>query len=452
MKRAIWIIGILVVLGVAGWLLFQRMQKNQAAQLLDSFQTVAAERGNLIAAIGATGQVHANQSAVLNWQTSGRVAEINPTVGDLVEPEQVLAELDQGSLAQNVILAQAELINAQQTLDNLYTNTENAKSEALNRVAQSANQVRDAQYNLDNLTVPSNMKDLEPFEAYEQMRQNLAAARQAYEPYKFYPESDETREKLKVDLDRAQSDFDAAVRWLKSVVALEVAEANLENATKDYATYQQGPDPQDIQAAEARLAAAQATLDLVRLTAPFGGTITDITAKPGDQVAPGVTAFRLDDLSRLLVDVRVPEVDVNSIRIGQEVEMTFDAIADQLYQGTVTQVAEVGTASQGVVEYVVTVELKNPDKNVRPGMTAAVNFVVTQLDDVLQIPNRAVRLKDGKRVVYILKDGAPVAVEITLGASSDTNSEVLSGDLKEGDLIILNPPLEFESQGPPFMR
>jgi len=63
-----------------------------------------------------------------------------------------------------------------------------------------------------------------------------------------------------------------------------------------------------------------------------------------------------------------------------------------------------------------------------------------------------VRLKDGKRVVYILKDGVPVAVEITLGASSDTNSEVLSGDLKEGDLIILNPPLEFESQGPPFMR
>ncbi len=452
MKKAIWIIGILVVLGVAGWLLFQRMQTNQEAQILDSYQTAAAERGNLIAAIGATGQVHANQSAVLNWQTSGRVAEVNPTVGDLVAAEEVLAELDQDSLSQNVILAQAELINAQQTLDDLYTNTENAKSEALNRVAQSANQVRDAQYNLDNLTVPSNMKDLEPFEAYTQMRLNLAAARQAFEPYKFYPEADETREQLKTDLDRAQSDFDAAVRWLKAVVALEVAEANLENATKDYETYQQGPDPLDIQAAEARLAAAQATLDLVRLSAPFGGTITDITAKPGDQVAPGVAAFRLDDLSRLLVDVRVPEVDVNSIRVGQDVEMTFDAIADQQYQGTVTQVAEVGTASQGVVEYVVTVELKEPDKNVRPGMTAAVNFVVTQLDDVLQIPNRAVRLKDGKRVVYLLKDGVPVAVEITLGASSDTNSEVLSGDLKVGDLIILNPPLEFESQGPPFMR
>jgi multidrug efflux pump subunit AcrA (membrane-fusion protein) len=63
-----------------------------------------------------------------------------------------------------------------------------------------------------------------------------------------------------------------------------------------------------------------------------------------------------------------------------------------------------------------------------------------------------VRLKDGKRVVYVLRDGTPVAVEITLGASSETNSEVLAGELNPGDLIVLNPPVEFENSGPPFMR
>jgi len=110
----------------------------------------------------------------------------------------------------------------------------------------------------------------------------------------------------------------------------------------------------------------------------------------------------------------------------------------------------VGTPAQGVVEYIVTVELQNPDDNVRPGMTAAVNFVVTQLDDVLLVPNRAVRLKEGNRVVYILVDGKPVSVDIELGASSETMSEVLSGDLKVGDLIVLNPPAEFEGGGPPF--
>jgi HlyD family secretion protein len=320
-------------------------------------------------------------------------------------------------------------------------------------VAQSANQVRDAQYNLDNLTISANQKDLEPLAAYEKMRQNLVAARQAFEPYKFTSETDETRQRLKDDLDRAQSDFDAAVRRLQYVVAMDVAEANLENATKDYQTYQQGPDPQDIQAAQARLAAAQATLNLAELKAPFAGTITDVIAKPGDQIAPNISAFRLDDLSRLLLDVDVSEVDINSIQTGQPVDLTFDAIQDQQYKGSVTQVAKVGTSTQGTVEYVVTVALENPDQKIRPGMTAAVNFVVMQLDNVLQLPNRAVRLQDGNRVVYVLKDGKPVPVRVTLGASSDTMSEVTGGDLKPGDLIILNPPLELQQGGgPPFMN
>lgn len=450
MKRVIWIIVIIVLLGAAGWFLFQRAQDNRAAQLLESYQTVTAERGSLVASIGATGQVHANQTALLNWQTTGKVEDVKVKVGDQVVADQVLAELDQTSLPQNVILAQAELINAQQALEDLYTNAENAKSDALSRVAQAADQVRDAQYNLDNLSVPSNQKDLEPIEAYDVMRERLADARRAFEPYKYAPEADETRERLKEDLDRAQSDFDTAVRRLQTVLGLEVAEANLENATKDYQTYQQGPDPKDIQAAEARVAAAQATLNLAHLAAPFNGTLTEVSLKPGDQVSPNVTSFRLDDLSRLLVDVRVPEVDINQITLGQEVELTFDAITDKRYQGIVSQVAEVGTSTQGVVEYIVTVELQDPDPNVRPGMTAAVNFVVTQLDDVLQVPNRAVRLREGNRVVYILVDGKPVPVDIELGASSDTMSEVRSGDLKEGDLIILNPPAEFEGGGPPF--
>lgn len=450
MKRALWIIGIVAVLALAGWFIFQRVQARQAAAAAENFQTVPAERGTLVASIGATGQVHASQSAVLTWQTSGIVDQVNIAPGEKVEKDQVLLSLDQNSLPQNVILAEAELISAQQALEDLKTNTDNAKSEALTRVAQSADQVRDAQFNLDNFTIPANQKNLEPIDAYQVMKEKLDLARQAFEPYKFASESDEKRQQLKDDLARAQSDFDAAVRRLQNVVAMDVAESNLEKASKDYITYQQGPDPKDIQALEVRIAAAQATLNLARLKAPFAGTMTDVRMKPGDQVSPGTQALRLDDLTRLEVDVRVPEVDVNQIQLGQEVELTFDAILDQVYRGVVTDVAQVGTANQGVVEYVVTVELDDPDQNVRPGMTAAANFVVTQIDDVLMVPNRAVRFKDANRVVYILKDGVPTAVRITLGASSETMSQVLDGDLKVGDLILLNPPVEFENSGPPF--
>jgi HlyD family secretion protein len=82
-------------------------------------------------------------------------------------------------------------------------------------------------------------------------------------------------------------------------------------------------------------------------------------------------------------------------------------------------------------------------------MTAAVNFTIEQIDNVLMVPNRAVRVLDGKRVVYLLIDDELTPIEVTLGASSDTMSQLLSGDIQEGDPIVLNPPTEFESDGPP---
>ena len=150
-----------------------------------------------------------------------------------------------------------------------------------------------------------------------------------------------------------------------------------------------------------------------------------------------------------MVDVQVSEVDINRIQAGQNVNLTFDAISNKEYHGKVSEVAPVGTSTQGVVDFTVTVELTDADEAVKPGMTAAVNMVVSQLSDVLLVPNRAVRVLNGKRVVYILNNGNLATVEITLGASSDTNSEVVAGNLKVGDQIVLNPPLTFDRSGPP---
>jgi len=93
------------------------------------------------------------------------------------------------------------------------------------------------------------------------------------------------------------------------------------------------------------------------------------------------------------------------------------------------------------------VELTDADELVKPGMTAAVNIVVKEIKDEILVPNRAVRLSDGVRVVYLLVDGQPVKTEIRLGSSSDTMSVVAGGDIKEGDVIILNPPTEFQGPG-----
>jgi HlyD family secretion protein len=221
-----------------------------------------------------------------------------------------------------------------------------------------------------------------------------------------------------------------------------IAEAQLADAQREWERLRDGPDSEDIAAAEARVAAAQASANMARIAAPFAGTITRVDVMPGDQVTPGALAFGLADLSQLLVDVEVSEIDIDRVRPGQTVTLTLDAVLARTYQGTVTGVGLTGNAVQGVVNFPVTVEILDADASVRPGMTAAVNIVVDQIENVLVIPNRAVRVQDSQRVVYVLRNGVPQAVPVVLGASSDTNSQVLEGEVQAGDLIVLNPPLQ----------
>ena len=113
-------------------------------------------------------------------------------------------------------------------------------------------------------------------------------------------------------------------------------------------------------------------------------------------------------------------------------------------------VALAGNVQSGVVNFRVTVELQDADEFVRPALTAAVNLVVTELEDVLLVPNRAVRVVDGQRVVYVLRDAALLPVEVVLGASSETYSELIDGELQAGDSIVLNPPANaFDFSEPP---
>lgn len=250
--------------------------------------------------------------------------------------------------------------------------------------------------------------------------------------------------------DATSSVYGLAIYLNNVWTAYQDASQQLSTAVTTLYEIERSPNPDDLAAAQARLQAAQSTVDSNSLTAPFAGTISTVDIKPGDQVAPGTNAFRLDNLDRLLVDVLVSEVDINSVKVGQPVTLSFDAILDKQYKGMVNQVAPVGDSIQGVVEFMVTVELTDPDEFVKPGMTAAVNIIVTQIDNVLLVPNRAVRVVNGQRVVYILSNKQLQAVDVTLGASSDTQSQVINGDLHVGDQIVLNPPQDLFGSGGPF--
>ncbi|MBN2550934.1 MAG: efflux RND transporter periplasmic adaptor subunit [Anaerolineales bacterium] len=460
MKKIVYILFALVALGgAAAGVWFWQTQQAEAA--LSDYELVAVSRGNLTASIGATGVVHSNQVAILKWQTSGTVDTVNVEVGDMVRTDQALASLVQTTLPQNVILAQVDLNNAQKALNDL-KNSQVAQAQALQAVEEARKAVIEAERIADTYEEDKYQDKLEDAEDdVVDLKEDLDEAIEDFEPYQDLDPENSTRKNRKEDLDEAQRDYDEAVRKrdlliLEKEMALskvETAKAKLADAQREYDRLKNGPDPQDIANLEARIAAAQATLNLARIVAPFDGTITDIQIVPGDQVASGAVAFQIDDLSRLLVDVKVSEVDINRIQLDQEAILTFDAIQGQEYNGLVIDIDRVGVSTQGVVDFIVTVELTNADENVKPGMTAAVNILVDQVENVIQVPNRAVRIKDGKRVVYVLRDNQLTLVEIKLGASSEQYSQVLDGALQAGEQIVLNPPQEFETNGPPpFVR
>jgi HlyD family secretion protein len=407
-KRNRAILIVVLVLGVAASAIFY--VRRSKAEAPTQYQTSTIERGNLTATIGATGTVRAKQSATLVWQAAGTVEKVTVKVGDHVNVNHELASLSKTSLPQSVILAEADLASAQKTLDDLVaSNTAEAQAVITLRDAQTAYD-KAANWR-EELNGKINIKKI----VYKKF---FGRTFPVLKEYKGYADADTIK---KADED------------------LALAKAKLDDATRTYDLLKNG-NTAEIVAAQARVDAAQATMNLARIVAPFDGTVTESDPLPGDQVAAGATAFRLDDLSSLLVDVEVSEVDINSVKIDQPVTLTFDAILGKEYHGQVVEVAQAGTVTNGVVSFQVTVEITDADENVKPGMTAAVNIVVQELKDAILVPNRAVRLVDGQRVVYLLVNGQAVKKELRLGASSDTMSVVSVGDVKEGDVVILNPP------------
>jgi len=463
-KKYIFLVLGLVVAALVIYFVVNNNNNKQSA--VEDLQTAEVVRGELVAIVGATGTVRANQSAMLTWQTSGRIGEINVEVDDLVAGETVLAELLETSLSQSVILAQADLVTAEQNLDNLL-NSNLAKAQAQLDLANAKDAYDRAVWSSfqENTVRTSNQNQIDAAKAAVTLAQDkVDDAQDAYDRVDSRDDDDPLKAGALSTLANARENLVKAKKDLNYLTQvpdakelaisdgkIAVALAQYEDAQREWERQKDGPDPDDIAAAKARISAIQATINLASITAPFSGTVTEVSAMVGDQVNAGNSAFRIDDLSHLLVDVEVPEVDINSIRVGQDVDLTFDAIYDKAYQGRVTSVARVGSTGTGMVNFKVTIEILNPDEQVLPGMTAAVNIVTSRLEDVLTVPNRAVRLVNNQPVVYVLKNNTSTAVEIEIGVSSDTYSEVVSGDLKEGDLVILNPPtsiLDFSGSSP----
>ena len=456
-KVRTWIIlAIVIVVIVAGAVVVLRRRASSTATT--QYQTVAASKGTLTATIGATGTVRSNQTTIIMWKTSGTIGSVNVKAGDQVKAGDLLADLlpdaNQLGMEANLVTAQENL--AQLTSPDAIANADLAVTTAEKDVINAQNAVNNNQY-WKNTALIQNY-----YANYVIAKDSLDRAQKAYDAAHVGDYINNANEAVAYqNLYNAQKVYDNAFYFYslysqaptqrqtdEAKANLALANATLTNAKNYVLALTGGNVPADATGAalyrlnQAKMAVktAQANLDSANLTAPFDGTITEVDGMAGDQVSPATQAFRLDDLTQLKIDVQVSEVDINNVQVGQPVTITFDAVSGKSYNGKVSDVAQVGNTVQGAVDFTVTVVLTNPDVMVKPGMTAAVTITVKQLNNVLLVPNRAVRLVNNQRVVYILQNGQPQEVSVNLGASSDSSSEVVSGDLKAGDLVILNPP------------
>ena len=333
--------------------------------------------------IVSEGRVVPRDDVQLSFSTSGQVDEVSIEKGDVVKTGDVLARLgNREQIAAAIAGAEAEQLAAQQAREKLDKDLALSQVQAAAAMSAANKTLKDAQYQIDNFTVPQNMLGMTPLEAIAKQKELLDQARERFEPYKYYPSSNQTRKDRKEDLDTAQSDYNTAVRWLQLETNLSEAETRLEEALKDYQDLQAGPDTDAVAAADARikaaeenLVAAKANLDNLDLLATIDGTVVDQDLVVGQQVSPGQPVVRLADLSETYVETDdLTEIEVVDVEVGQKVTVVADALPDVEMTGTVESISQVFEEKRGDITYTVRIILDNPDPRLRWGMTVVVTF------------------------------------------------------------------------------
>jgi len=463
-----WIVIVLVLAAlVAGYFGVRAYQDSQTEDV--QWQTETIARTTIQQRVSADGFIQSNQTARIAWQINGVIQAVEVQLGDHVQRGQNLASLERDTLPESVILAQIDLLDAQNALEDLlkgYSALDEAQ--ASQAVAEARRAVEQAQEEVDNLTTPAS--DTQIANAYanmvlakyqwDQVLQNIDRIQKKIDKnpdnYAFW----ETRElyqdileSLQLQEIRLRKNYQDAQQKYNQIsegadptdlavaqANLAVAQSQLKDAQDQLQTIRSGPSQDDLQAAQARVEAAQNAVDKARLEAPIAGTVTEVSAQAGDRVSAGTQAFRIDDLSLILAVVEVSEIDVNQIRKGEPATLILDAAPEKSYQGRVLETPQVGEAQQGVSSFPVTIEVTGPSQGILPGMTVEASILANEVSEVLAVPNEAIRFSNGERVVYILQpDGSLKAVAIQVGVSSSVYSQVLSGDLKAGDQVVLNP-------------
>ena len=416
------------------------------------YETLPLERGAIESNITATGTLNPVVNVQVGSQVSGNIqalyADFNTKVtkGQLVariDPQIFQAQVDQASGAAAsaeaaVVTARAQVEKAKADLAGATANRDNLRSVLAKDKANELN--AEIQWKRSDALFGQGVVS----------QQDHDSAKAAYDAYQAQITAD-------------QSQITAADHNIQSAEAqVNVALTQLNSA--------------QAQQRQAKAALAQATINLehTRIVAPVSGTVIARHFDVGQTVAASFQAPDIfdiaQDLTQMQVDTNVDESDVGVISIGQPAGFTVDAYPGVTFHGNVTDVRKAPIVAQNVVTYDVVIQVANPDLKLFPGMTANVSILTARQDDVLKVPNSALRFhpsadilkksglppaKAGTPQIYVLTGkNALKAVAVKLGISDGRFTALSAGDLKPGDAVVVRasssstPPTTNAPAGP----
>jgi HlyD family secretion protein len=404
-----WAAVALVAAALAGGWAWQARKTAAAAP---SYVTEPVTRGQISVAVSANGTLQPTHAVNIGSELSGTVARVNVDVNDRVKKGQVLVELDTAKLRDQIVRSRA------------------AVSSAEAKVAQADATVKESQGNLGRLEEVSRLSGGKVPSASE-----LDTAR--------------------ATLDRSKADAASA-------------RANVADA-------------------RAALATDETNLSKASIRSPMDGVVLTRTVDPGNAVAASLQAVTLfsiaEDLAQLRLQVNVDETDVGTVKDGQKATFTVGAYPNRRYPAKVTRVAYGSTTTDNVVTYTTYLDVDNTDLSLRPGMTAVATIQSNDRGDALLVPNTALRFtpttaaaapaqrasgastgsivsrlvprgpnlggarRGGQgaaggnsaagavKQLWVLRDGQPTAINVTVGATDGRRTEV-TGPINEGDAVI----------------
>ncbi|MHA2610709.1 MAG: efflux RND transporter periplasmic adaptor subunit [bacterium JZ-2024 1] len=429
-----WLIGSvsLVLIGAIIWASFRIIPNNQASILLESLPTAKAEKGTFVLKLSVVGEIQTTRAQSITAPFNGKIVYLADE--GFVKKGDLLVELDTEELRTQsrekqlqYDRASAEYRNTELEVEFQLLKLDNAVKEAEAKAELAQADLEQAQKNLERKRVLVE-KGLEP----------------------------------KVNLEQAEIAFLKAQKGFESVMAsLEEAKKNRETQQQTLKTRLESRK-KELEKAKKDLEEIQERIRQAKIYAPTSGLVIHFTGwkrgsygkiQKGDELWPGMTIMNFPDMSEIISVLKVDEVDIEKVQLGQRAEIRVDARPGHIYHGKVVRKGTVAVTELGGTRFGISISagapqtkgfqvdvlIEDADEYLRPGMTARTDIILGEIPDAVWIPLEALFDKEGNPVVYLKSGGKFRIVQVSTGERTSTEIQILSG-LRGGETVFLTDP------------